>query len=293
MSNSAEVPIILIGPHRSGTTFLGNILGKSSGIAYWKEPRQVWSYGNWFKPDDVLTADDVTPGIKRYIRRRFGNFTSETNASRFCEKTPSNCLRVPFVHAIFPEAKFVFLVRDGRDVLRSTREISDRSGGSWQRIAQRIRETSFWELPAMLQTLPILAGKLTGKPLRFWGPRPPRWRQWAANDSQNVIIAKQWAATVTAAKAAFDSMPSECVLRIRFEDLMCQPEEAFDSLAQFLELPDRVPLRNTFLAEIRPSRAEGWRQEVPHDVLEEVRPYIDPVLHSLGYDWDPQDPAHV
>jgi hypothetical protein len=32
------------------------------------------------------------------------------------EKSPRNALRIPFLRAVFPEARFVVIVRDGRDV---------------------------------------------------------------------------------------------------------------------------------------------------------------------------------
>ena len=56
-------PIILIGTHRSGTTWLGQVLSRHSSLAYWVEPRYVWSWGNNYKPDDVLTKINAKPRI--------------------------------------------------------------------------------------------------------------------------------------------------------------------------------------------------------------------------------------
>jgi hypothetical protein len=41
------------------------------------------------------------------------------HAIRLLEKTPKNCLRIPFLQALFPDARFVFLRRDGRPTVSS------------------------------------------------------------------------------------------------------------------------------------------------------------------------------
>ena len=132
-------PAILLGTHRSGTTWLGDALSQAPELAYWPEPRQVWVYRNWFRDDDRLTEADATPPIARYIRSRFDRFTRRHSATRFCEKTPSNCLRVPFVREVLPDARFVLIIRDGRAVLRSTQEIH-RQGVYYRRILDRLHE---------------------------------------------------------------------------------------------------------------------------------------------------------
>jgi hypothetical protein len=47
------------------------------------------------------------------------------------EKTPSNSLVVPLIAELFPEASFIHIVRDPRDVVRSLMAISHTWGGGW------------------------------------------------------------------------------------------------------------------------------------------------------------------
>ena len=138
----------LIGTHRSGTTWLGSLLSKARETAYWVEPRQVWTYRNWLAPSDRLDASDVSDRIRSHIRRRFREFAASQSASHFIEKTPSNCFRIPFMQEVFPEGRFILLIRDGRGVIRSSDEIRHR-GPDPGRVLQRLRESRVRELPAL------------------------------------------------------------------------------------------------------------------------------------------------
>ena len=97
MSELLECPIIVIGTHRSGTTWLGKELKKVKGLSFGEEPRHIWTRGNAYKRDDVLGATDATPRRIRSIRKAFQRFVEQDGGSRFGEKTPSNCMRIPFI----------------------------------------------------------------------------------------------------------------------------------------------------------------------------------------------------
>src|SRR5690606_13738695 len=48
--------------------------------------------------------------------------TPAGDAVRLLEKTPKNALRIPFLKAVFPDARFIYLHRDPRQVLPSMLE---------------------------------------------------------------------------------------------------------------------------------------------------------------------------
>jgi hypothetical protein len=278
-------PIILIGAQRSGTTWMGKVLERHPRVAYWEEPRHVWTWGSGYHPDDVLTEADATPRIAGHIRAAFERFTQRQGADRFAEKTPSNCLRIPFIRAVFPDARIVLLVRDGRSVLRSTAEIMGR-GVSAQRVWQRAIETPIWEWPAYApRAAKTLTRRITRKPLDFWGPRPPGWRDWVGADPQPVVLAKQWAGAISRALDDAEGAPEEQVLRMRYEALMHHPREQMERLIDFLELSDAAELVEHVVATVDPTRAEKWRTQLDADLLELVRPHTAPLLERLGYAW--------
>ena len=286
MSNS-EPPIILIGMPRSGTTWLGDALSQAADVAYWKEPRQVWCYGNYFQPDDVLTEEHATDRVKNYIRRRFAAFTLSHGALRFCEKTPSNCLRIRFVHEVFPDAKFIFLIRDGRAVFQSSRGMQEQII-TWKRIRARITESSVREFPAFLQTLPGLWSKILGRPLQHWGIRPPGWKKWPEYLTPNQITARQWADSMEIALRDMKSVPDGQRISSRYEELMADPVFHGGKLVDFLGIKDRQSVERFIRETARPARAAAWNQEIAPQCLEEIRPITEPALLKLGYSWEPK-----
>ena len=123
-------PLILVGAGRSGTKILRDVLSTHPDIdSVPFDVNYIWTIGNSKATDDLLTPDRLnTTNRSRIIQL----FTKQSKGAPFLlEKTVSNTLRLPFVLKVFPEAKFIHLIRDGRDVTESvsrqwgeTREIS-------------------------------------------------------------------------------------------------------------------------------------------------------------------------
>jgi hypothetical protein len=121
----------VIGCARSGTSILGELIASHPDVQYVFEAHDVWeSVGTGPGGSHRLTADDATPAVRDrlrgWVRERLGG------RRLFVEKTPRNVLRVPFLRAVFPEARLVHIVRDGRDVACSLRP--GIAGGTWEHL---------------------------------------------------------------------------------------------------------------------------------------------------------------
>lgn len=57
------------------------------------------------------------------VRSVFGLFASKQGKSRYGDKTPTYVLQMPLIADVLPEARFVHVVRDGRDVALSLLEV--------------------------------------------------------------------------------------------------------------------------------------------------------------------------
>lgn len=276
-------PIILVGTHRSGTTWLGEVLSRHPRLAYWPEPRHVWTWGNSYTPDDVLTAADATDRVREHIRTTFSEFVEREGKDRLTEKTPSNCLRLPFIRAIYPHAPILFVIRDGRSVLRSTDEIMT-TGVPLRRVLARARETPVLDWPAYAgQAAGTVLRRITGKKLSYWGPRPPGWREWVGRDAPDVVLAKQWSGII--GRAADDADGDPGVYRFRYEDLMARPREIMAEACDFARLENPGPVINFAAETADPTRADKWRDSLDPETLELVRPHMQPTLKRLGYNW--------
>lgn len=287
-------PIILIGTHRSGTTWLGDVFGRHPDVAYWEEPRHVWTWGNAYTPDDVLTETNAKPKVKAHIRTTLNAFVREQGKSRLVEKTPSNTLRVRFIREVFPEARMIMVVRDGRSVLRSTDEIM--SGGvPMSKIIARARQTPLLEWPAFAsQAAGTLVRKVTGRKLAYWGPRPPGWKAWVGVEHPDVILARQWAGCMTAAlddAEALERRGAPPILRFRYEDVMRDPAGVMTRVCEHCELENPAPVIEHAARSADPTRVDKWRAQLDEETLDRVRPHMEPVLERLGYAWESPEPS--
>jgi hypothetical protein len=105
----------IIGCARSGTSILGELIASHPEVKYIFEASHIWELGGLGENESHrLTAQAATPQVKEQIRAWFEIQAGDANI--VVEKNPRNSLRVPYVKEIFPEAKFIHIVRDGRDV---------------------------------------------------------------------------------------------------------------------------------------------------------------------------------
>lgn len=148
---STDSPLFIVGMSRSGTTLLSRMLDEHSQIAIlpetwmyvvldrlgclkqfsdpWQAPlffNEVWQNLRYYRDPaaQVLAREASRSG--RYegptapILERFGRaYAKERNAKIWGEKTPAHALWLPHIHALFPQARILFMVRDPRDVLLS------------------------------------------------------------------------------------------------------------------------------------------------------------------------------
>ncbi|MGI8951199.1 MAG: sulfotransferase family protein [Chitinophagaceae bacterium] len=100
-------PILIVGMARSGTTLVSHVLGSLPNVHIEVEPHALWRSGNFKYLNDE--EFDITDKIVNNIRKKL---TQHLNGETIIEKSPINSLRPDLVHAVFPEAKIVYIERD-------------------------------------------------------------------------------------------------------------------------------------------------------------------------------------
>lgn len=134
-----EQPLFILGTGRSGTTILGIVLSMHRDVGFLNEPKAAWHaahgdedlIGSYSRSETAryrLTADDADPKTIKALRRIYGAYLRVSNTRRVVDKYPELIFRLPFVKAIFPDAKFLFLARDGWDTCGSINSWSQRLG---------------------------------------------------------------------------------------------------------------------------------------------------------------------
>jgi Sulfotransferase family len=138
MPRKVVSPVFVLGTGRSGTTILGKVLGMHRDLLFLNEPKALWHsacalddvMGSYQLGEAryVLGADDADEATGHVIRRLYSYALLVTGSRRVLDKYPEMIFRVPFIKAIFPDAKLLFLVRNGYDALRSITAWSKRAG---------------------------------------------------------------------------------------------------------------------------------------------------------------------
>lgn len=109
---AALSPVLVVGVGRSGTNLLAAALGADPRFRNAFENRYVWNIGQCTWRHDVRTAADASEPVAAAIRAHFAR--AAVDGRIVVDKTPSNAFRVPFLAAVFPEARVVNVIRDGR-----------------------------------------------------------------------------------------------------------------------------------------------------------------------------------
>ncbi len=118
-------PVFIVGSPRSGTTILGTILGRQGDVLFLNEARPVWyravpeideSRFHWAKGEVwgriLLTERDYSESAKQSLEWDFGRLLRWSGKERLIEKMPLNVFRISWLRTMWPDAKFVQIMRD-------------------------------------------------------------------------------------------------------------------------------------------------------------------------------------
>jgi len=128
-----ERPIFMIGCPRSGTSVSAVLFAWHPDVAGFSEAGEVWDPHNYADPqaDHHWTAEHVTPREAARLHDRF-EFARRLRSlpshrgRRLFNKHPRNSVRIEYLRAVFPDAFFVHVVRDGRAVAHSMLDMIER-----------------------------------------------------------------------------------------------------------------------------------------------------------------------
>jgi hypothetical protein len=241
----------LVGSPRSGTTLAVNLFATHPDVANWSEAGHLWDpidYRN-DEADHHFTAERATPAQIARLHRWCEWYRQSHGRTRFVNKHPRNSVRIDYLRRVFPDARFIHVIRDGRAVV-SSMVIQIRS---------RVRRQQ--------------------QPMGGFC-RPPGWRTLLRDDLVEQT-ALQWQAIVRHVRGRRDMLgPDYC--EVRYEELCAQPREVSRALfefsglaageAQLAGVPER-PLE----------RSDGWRERLTAPEIATVEKTAGDLLAELGY----------
>lgn len=271
-------PVFVIGCSRSGTTITYETLAASGAyLSFGYEIPQFWNglhgphTNRW--ESEAAAAEHARPE-HRDAALRF--FYQRLGAGAVLDKTCINTLRVGYLLRLFPQAKFVFIARDGRDNVSSMMD-------GWR----HGRTDGGFGLEKFFGPSPDPVA-INGGEFREWHFfLPPGWRAYNRAPLEEVC-AFQWASANALALEAKATIPPAQWLELRYEDLFERPVPMFQQLFERLGLPFNAAMRAR-CAHLQPTsivkgppRRDKWKA---HNgaAIERILPKIRPMMDRLGY----------
>lgn len=287
MTYQLDRPIIITGAGRSGTKLLRSVLACAPETAVFpREINYIWRHGNVNFPTDQLTPDHARPEVRAFIREQFANLGRRQGGQRVVEKTCANALRLDFVHAVFPEAIIMHLIRDGRAVTESARR-------RWQAppdlryLLEKLRWVPAGDIPYYgLRYLRYQLGRLRGSnkgAQSSWGPRFARLDRLVAEKELVEVCAIQWRACVQAAEGSLECLPDEQALTIRYEELVADPVAVARRVYQHAGLTFTEACAAFARETVHDDNLNKWQQRLSEQELDLLLPHIEAELQRLGY----------
>jgi uncharacterized protein (TIGR03032 family) len=219
-------PVFIVSSPRAGSTMLFEALCRAAdAFSIGGESHQLIEAIPALAPgahewdSNRLTTDDVNPAIVqqlsgsfvRRLRDRNGTAVSPGSTVRMIEKTPKNSLRIPFLAAAYPDARFVYLWRDPRETISSMLD-AWRSG----------KFVTYPELPGW-----------TGD--RWSLLLTPGWRDLVGKPLPEVV-ANQWATTTSMLLDDLEALPPDRWCVTSYSALLADPDAELRRLCEHLDL---------------------------------------------------------
>jgi hypothetical protein len=233
-------------------------------------------------PDDLfdqlaaeLPAWPRRPAAEQYLAL-FGYLAGLLGRPVIIERSASSLQLIPVLHALFPQARFVHLYRDGPDCALS---MSKHPAFRREILA----------LGAMRST-----GLPPGTPLHEVDAALPEWLRGMICPPFNAVRLREypipvevfardrWSAMIQAGAAALREMPRGSWTSMRYEDLLRDPDASLRGFAEFAGMDAREDWLKAASAEIDPSHAGSAAAELTPDALARVRIACEPGVRALA-----------
>jgi hypothetical protein len=205
-------------------------------------------------PDRDLVAADATPWLAARLRRFFERRMAAQRRRVFLHHV-TGWPRTGLLHAVFPQARFIHVVRDGRAV-----------ANSWL-------QTSWWT-------------GYQGPDKWYLGSLPePYATEWAASGESFVLLAGLgWKLLLDAFQAARHAVPPPQWLQVCYEDVVADPRGQVARMLEFLGLPWTPEFEAGFSRYVfETGRREAFRRDLDADQLALLDRSLAGHLRDYGY----------
>jgi hypothetical protein len=212
--------------------------------------------------DYCLDENYSNPKMEQYLKHTIKKHLKYFTRSRFINKNPDNSVRIRYLNKLFPDAKFINIIRDGRAVcssLMKVRKISAEFFGPEHRHA------------------------VSGVKVKAWQEIGETWKTDPISS-----IGLLWKEVVETVERDKVSVDAERFLELRFEDLVAEPFAYLEKMVQFCELRwdpiTKAAVREASQILTMDSRNDAWKKRLKAQDLEKLMTIIGSKMRSYGYE---------
>ena len=274
----SKAPIFVLGAGRSGTTILGILLSMHCDVGFLNEPKAMWHAALGGGEDLIgsydrgaaryrLDAADATPEVIRTLHHIQGAYLRLTGTRRVVDKYPELVFRLPFVKAIFPDARFLFIARNGWDTCASIKGWSGRHG------TEADGESHDW-WGADSRKWHLLVDQIVPEHADL-ALHAAEMRGWTDQEQRAIV---EWIVTMREGHALAQAHPDE-VLHVPYEEMCAAPRDWMTRIANFAGLSGD----ETFLSYAEEKLTEAQRH-APFALAPCLEAPFDETMRRLGYE---------
>lgn len=188
-----------------------------------------------------------TPAQAACLRASFAALLRFGGGSAVVSKRIANNRLIPFLASVFPAARFVSIVRDGRAVAYSLSRVD------WW------NEADIWWL----------------------NTTPEQWR--ASGRDEWELCARVWVEEVRAVEAGLSAIDPAHVMRISYEQVVAEPIAQLQGVARFGGLPESARWTEALGRLKFGNRNESWRSGLGAEQIDRVERAQAEELRRYGY----------
>jgi len=235
-----EIPIV--------RKFIRNRLKPRECYTFWEKMSNGFS-----EPCRDLTKDDITSRSRRNIVNGLSEITTKKRHRLLLKIT--GWPRTGFLSDVFPDAKFIHIMRDGRAVVNSLINV-----GFW----------SGWKGPSNWR----------------WGELSSEHHsEWIASDrSFFVLAALEWKIQMEAIKKALSVLDQSNVFEFKYEDFVRNPKDMIKKASQFSNLPVDKNLWTNIDSFNLKNMNFKWKENIPKPEQKKIVACLHDELTNYGYE---------
>jgi hypothetical protein len=232
--------------------FIGTVLKRR-----WESAECYGFWDHFFRgfsqPCRDLRAEDATPHAKARLRHAVEGLVTPQRSRLLVKVT--GWPRVAFLHAVFPDARFIHVYRDGRAVANSLLQVHFWRG---------------WQGPEQWR----------------WGPLDDELRrEWEAHDRSFVALAGiQWKILMRAAETARRAVPEDSFIDVRYEEFAKHPVESFREITDFCKLEHGTGFEHALSRYQVESANYKWQQDLDAGQQAVLLSVLGGELRNKGYE---------